>query len=83
MSSTLAELIAFTECVSDLIIVINIQSEINIKMSTPMKLYEDDYGAIMISKPANFTMNSRCTEVQYYAKKIIDFVEVNSDETDT
>ena len=85
-SSTAAEYVALSECVSELRVVKNILLDFNVETYEPIKIYEDNSGAINIAKFGNFTKNSKYIETHYhfgnesYVKKIIDIVKVDSDE---
>ena len=43
----------------------------DVKFERPIKLYEDNSGAIAIAKYGNFTKNSKHIEVQYHYINII------------
>lgn len=80
-----AEYIAMSEAVTEVLFIRNLLSEsFNLKFSEPIKLYEDNSGAIAIAKYGNFTKNSKHIEVQYhyinenYEKKIIDIIKIDS-----
>lgn len=83
--STFAEYIALSEAVTEIIFIRNLLSEsFDVKFCKPIKLYEDNSGAIAIAKYGNFTKNSKHIEVQYhyinenYEKKIIDIVKIDT-----
>lgn len=83
--STFAEYIAMSEAVTEVLFIRNLLSEsFNVKFYEPIKLYEDNTGAIAIAKYGNFTKNSKHIEVQYhyinenYEKKIIDIVKIDT-----
>lgn len=83
--STFAEYIAMSEAVTEVLFIRNLLSEsFNVKFDKPIKLYEDNSGAVLIAKYGNFTKNSKHIEVQYhyinenYEKGIIDIVKIDS-----
>lgn len=83
--STFAEYIAMSEAVSEVLFVRNLLCEsFDIKLCKPIKMYEDNSGAIAIAKYGNFTKNSKHIEVQYhyinenYENKIIDIVKIDT-----
>lgn len=84
--STFAEYTAMSEAVTEILFIRNLLIEsFNVKFDKPVKLYEDNNGAISIAKYGNFTKNSKHIEVQYhyinenYEKGIIDIVKINSE----
>ena len=85
-SSTFAEFVALSEAVSEIKLLKNILETFNIDLKTPIKIYEDNSGALDIAKYGNFTKNSKYIEVHYhfvnecYNDKVIDLVKVNSSE---
>lgn len=85
-SSTFAEYVALSEAVTDVSFVRNmIQENFNILMSNPVKVYEDNSGAVSIARYGNYTKNSKHIEVQYhyvneqYEKGVIDIIKVESE----
>lgn len=83
--STFAEYIAMSDAVTEVLYVRNLLIEsFDVIFCDPIKLYEDNSGAIAIAKYGNFTKNSKHIEVQYhyinenYEKKIIDIVKIDS-----
>lgn len=84
-SSTFAEYVALSEAVTDVIFVRELLIEIfYVKFDSPIKMYEDNSGALTIAKFGNYTKNSKHIEVQYhfvnqnYEKGIIDIIKVDS-----
>lgn len=83
--STFAEYTAMSEAVTEILFIRNLLCEsFNIEFDKPIKLYEDNSGAILIAKYGNFTKNSKHIEVQYhyinenYEKGIIDIVKIDT-----
>jgi hypothetical protein len=85
-SSTEAEYVALSESVSELKVIKNILSDFKIELKEPIKIYEDNNGAISIAKFGNFTKNSKYIETHYYfvnesyVDNLIDLVKVDSNE---
>ncbi|CAH2092423.1 unnamed protein product [Euphydryas editha] len=65
-SSTFAEYIALSEAVNEINLLINICNDVFVKICNPVKIYEDNSGALSIAKYGNFTKNSKHIEVNYY-----------------
>ena len=84
-SSTAAEYIALSESVSEIKFITNLLKEFRIKIEKPVKIYEDNSGAIAIAKFGNLTKNSKYIEIHYhfinecYERKIIKIVKVDSE----
>ena len=84
-SSTAAEYIALSESVSEIKFITNLLKEFRIKFEKPIKIYEDNSGAIAIAKFGNLTKNSKYIEIHYhfinecYERKIIKIVKVDSE----
>lgn len=83
--STFAEYIALSEAVTEVLFIRNLLSEsFDINFCYPIKLYEDNSGAIAIAKYGNFTKNSKHIEVQYhyinenYENKLIDIIKIDT-----
>ena len=85
-SSTFAEYVALSEAVSEIKLIKDILEIFDIENKKPVKIYEDNSGALNIAKYGNFTKNSKYIEVhyhfvnEYYMKGIIDIVKVNTNE---
>jgi hypothetical protein len=83
-SSTFAEYVALSEAVSEIKIVRDLLKTFDVEISKPIKIYEDNSGALDIARHGNFTKNSKYIEVHYhfvnecYANRIIDIVKVDS-----
>ena len=58
-SSTAAEYVALPEAVSEIKFIINLLKDFRIKIEKPVKIYEDNSGAIEIAKFGNLTKNSK------------------------
>lgn len=83
--STFAEYTAMSEAVTEILFTRNLLSEtFDIEFIKPIRIYEDNSGAVAIAKFRNFTKNSKHIEVQYhyinenYEKGIIDIVKIES-----
>ena len=84
--STFAEYTAMSEAVTEILFLRNLVCEsFNVEFNKPIKMYEDNSGAIAIAKFGNFTKNSKHIEVQYhyinenYENGIIDIVKIDSE----
>ena len=65
--STFAEYTAMSEAVTEILFIRNFLTEsFDLKFERPIKLYEDNSGAVAIGKYGNFTKNSKHIEVQYH-----------------
>ena len=74
-----------SEAVTEILFIKNLLIEtFDIKLERPIKLYEDNSGAVAIAKYGNFTKNSKHIEVQYhyinenYENGIIDIVKIDT-----
>ena len=83
--STFAEYIALSQAVTELLFIRNLLVEsFDVKFERPIKLYEDNSGAVATAKHGNFTKNSKQIEVQYhyinenYENGIIDIVKIDT-----
>lgn len=65
-SSTSAEYVALSECVSELILVKDILLDFNIEIENPISIFEDNSGTINIAKFGNFTKKSKYIETHYH-----------------
>jgi hypothetical protein len=65
-SSTFAEYVALSEAVTEINFLKNVVNDIFVKIVQPIKVYEDNSGALAIAKFGNFTKNSKHIEVQYH-----------------
>ena len=65
-ASTYAEYVALPEVVSEIKFVIELIKIFNIKLYDPIKIYEDNSGAINIATYGNFTKNSKHIEIHYH-----------------
>ena len=85
-SSTAAEYVALSEAVSEIKFIINLLKDFRIKIEKPVKIYEDNSGAIAIAKFGNLTKHSKYIEVHYhfvnvsYERKEIDIVKIDSEQ---
>lgn len=85
-SSTFAQYVALSEAVTDVNFVRGMLTDtFKIEIEKPVKIFEDNSGALTIAKYGNFTRNSKHIEVQYhyvnenYEKGIIDIIKVESE----
>uniref|UniRef100_A0ABD2X7J8 Reverse transcriptase Ty1/copia-type domain-containing protein n=1 Tax=Trichogramma kaykai TaxID=54128 RepID=A0ABD2X7J8_9HYME len=65
-ASTYAEYVALSEAVSEIKFVREILTKLNVKLKAPVKIYEDNTGAIDIAKNGNLTKNSKHIEIHYH-----------------
>ena len=85
-SSTFAEYVALSEAVTDVIFFKNMLNEtFKVETKDPIKVYEDNSGALTIAKYGNYTKNSKHIEVQYhyvnesYEKGLINVIKIKSE----
>lgn len=63
-----------------------LEEAFKVKLDKPIKIHEDNSGAMEIVKYGNFTRNLKYIEVHYhyvhanYVKRIIDIVKIKSEE---
>ena len=85
-ASTYAEYVALSEAVSEIKFIKELINIFNLKMSDPIKIYEDNTGAINIANYGNFTKNSKRIEIHYHfvnesvKEKEIEIMKVDSAE---
>lgn len=85
-SSTHAEYVALSEAVSEVLSLKDLLTDFEIKIVEPIKVYEDNLGAVDISHLGNFTKKSKYIEVHYhfvnekYVEGIIDVIKIETDE---
>lgn len=85
-SSTAAEYVALSEATSEILIVREILKTFNLNLDNPVQIYEDNSGAVAITKYGNYTKNSKHIEIQYhfvhenYLTKVIDVIKINTEE---
>ena len=85
-SSTEAEYVALSICVSEVKLIKNLLKEFEIEINHQICIYEDNAGAISISKFGNLTKNSKYIETHYhfvdenFLEGTIDVIKINSDE---
>lgn len=65
-SSTFAEYVALSEVVTELKFLICLINDVFTKICKPIKIYEDNSGALAIANYGNFTKNSKHIEVHYH-----------------
>ena len=83
--STFAEYTAMSEALTEILFIRNLLSQsLDVNLEIPVRMYEDNSGAVAIAKFGNFTKNSKHIEVQYhyvngnYENGIIDIVKIDS-----
>ena len=64
--STYAEYVALSEAVSEVKFVVELMKNFDIKVSYPVKIFEDNSGAINIANYGNFSKNSKHIEIHYH-----------------
>lgn len=85
-SSTEAEYVALSVCVSEVNLIRELLKDFGIEIKNPVRIYEDNAGAISISKYGNLTKNSKYIETHYhfvnenYLKGKIDITKIDSEE---
>lgn len=85
-ASTFAEYVALSESVTEIIFIKGILKTFGIKLKSPIRIYEDNSGAIQIAKNGNLTKNAKHIEVHYhyvnehYQNREIDIIKIESDE---
>lgn len=84
-SSSAAEYVALSKSVSEIRVILNLLKDFKIKFKNPLKIYEDNSGAVAIAKFGNMTKNSKYIEVHYHfineccEKEIIEIIKVESE----
>ena len=84
-SSTAAEYVALSDVVSQVRVILNLLEDFCLKIEKPVKIYEDNSGAVAIAKFGNLTKNSKYIEIHYhfvnecYERKIINIVKIESE----
>ena len=84
-ASTYAEYVALSEIVSELKYLRELLKTFDLAIEKPIKIYEDNSGAINIAKFGNFTKNSKHIEIHYHyvhesvKSKDIEIIKIDSD----
>ena len=84
-SSTEAEYVAFSLCVSEIKLIRELLKDFEIEIKKPICIHEDNAGAISISKYGNLTKNSKYIETHYhfvnenYLEGIINISKIDSE----
>lgn len=84
-SSTFAEFIALSEAVTEIKFLICLINDAFVQICKPVKIFEDNSGAVAIAKFGNFTKNSKHIEVHYHyihesvKDKLIEIVKVETE----
>ena len=86
-SSAEAQYVALSVCVSEIKLIKELLlKDFEIKIKKPICIYEDNAGAISISKYGNFTINSKYVETHYhfvnenYSEGVINISKIDSKE---
>lgn len=86
-SSTEAEYVALSEALTEINFIRGLLSEVfKIEINVPIKIYEDNSGAVTIAKSGNLSKKSKYIEVQYhdvydnYEKGKIDIVKIDTED---
>ena len=85
-ASTYAEYLALSEAVSEIKFVIELIKFFNIELYDPVKIYEDNSGAISIATYGNFTKNTKHIEIHYHfvhedvKEKLIEICKIDTNE---
>ena len=85
-ASTYAEYVALSEAVSEIKFVIELIKFFKIELYDPIKIYEDNSGAINIATYGNFTKNSKHIEIHYHfvhegmKEKLIERCKIDTNE---
>lgn len=83
-ASTHAKFYAIADCVEEVLPIKGILSDFNIRKDSPVKIYEDNSGAIAFSKNGKFSKNSKHIDTSYhfvsdYEKKgMIDVTKIST-----
>lgn len=83
-SSTEAEYIALSESVTEIIFIKNLANELFVNVPLPIKMFEDNSGAVIIANYGNLTRKSRHISIQYHFvhdnvnKKVISVIKCDS-----
>ena len=83
-ASTYAEYIALSEVVSEIKYIRELVKIFDININEPIKVYEDNSGAINIANNGNFTKNSKHIEIHYHfvhesvEEKLIDVCKIDT-----
>jgi len=65
-ASTYAEYVALSEAISKVQVIKGLIDFFRIKSTKPLRVYEDNDGAVKIANKGNFTKNSKSIEIQYH-----------------
>lgn len=65
-ASTYAEYVALSEAVSEVKFIVELLKDFKIELQTPVKIFEDNSGAVNIANYGNFTKNSKHVEIHYH-----------------
>ena len=85
-NSTFAEYVAMSEAITEILFIKNLVNEsFDMKINKPIKVYEDNSGAMAIAKYGNLTKNSKHIEIQYHyinenrERKNIEILKIESE----
>lgn len=85
-SSTAAEYVALSEATSEILLVKEILKSFKLNISNPVQVYEDNSGAVAITKYGNYTKNAKHIEIQYhfvhenFLAKVIDVIKIKTED---
>lgn len=85
-ASTYAEYVALSEAVSEVKFIVELLKDFKIELQTPVKIFEDNSGAVNIANYGNFTKNSKHVEIHYHyvheyiMEGLIEVCKISSDE---
>lgn len=85
-ASTYAEYVALSEAVSELKYIRELLKIFGINLIDPIRIYEDNSGAINIANFGNFTKNSKHIEIHYryvhesVKENLVEVIKINSDD---
>lgn len=85
-ASTHAEYYALADCVEEVLPVIGLLGDLDVVVKGPVKIFEDNSGAIALSKNGKFCKNSKHIDISYhfvydYEKKgIINVTKINTED---
>lgn len=83
-ASTFAEYVSLSEAVTELLFIRELLNFFDVELNLPIKIHEDNSGAVIIAKYGNLTKNSKYIEVHYhyvnenYSKGVIDIIKIDS-----
>lgn len=85
-SSTAAEYVALSEATSEIILIKAILKTFDMNLNEPVKIFEDNSGAVAIAHKGNFTKNAKYIETNYHyvhdyqVANVINVIKIESQE---